>query len=47
MRTLSALLFVLGLAACEAPKDYPVSGEECGPADPVQTLSADNCGAPT
>ncbi|MBM9593102.1 hypothetical protein [Roseitranquillus sediminis] len=30
-----ALALALTLAACAAPNRYPVSGEECGPNDPV------------
>ena len=26
------------VSACEDPSRYPVSGEECGPQDPVQTI---------
>ncbi len=33
----------LGLAACTEPETYPVSGEECGPNDPVQSLDAKDC----
>lgn len=32
------LLATLFLSACEDPNRYPVSGEECGPDDPVKTL---------
>ena len=39
----AALLLVLGLAACGEPEAYPVSGEECGPGDPVQSLEGIDC----
>ena len=32
------------LSACEKSADtYPVSGEQCGPEDPVKTLDAADC----
>ncbi len=32
------------LSACEKDADtYPVSGEQCGPEDPVKTLDAADC----
>ncbi len=32
------------LSACEKSSDtYPVSGEQCGPEDPVKTLDAADC----
>ena len=36
------LLFAaaLALTACVAPDKYPVSGEECGPEDPVKEIDA-------
>lgn len=44
--TLMALTLTLGLAACEEPTTYPVSGEECTPGDPVQGLDAGDCVVP-
>ncbi|MGX0877710.1 hypothetical protein ACSSV4_002403 [Roseovarius sp. MBR-154] len=42
MTTFSRLALVLFatlmLSACEDPNRYPVSGEECGPDDPVKTI---------
>ena len=42
MTSLSKLLLVfatlLALTACGDPDHYPVSGEECGPDDPVLDL---------
>lgn len=37
------------LAACESEprKTYPVTGEQCAPKDPVQTLDAADCYVPT
>lgn len=37
-----ALLLVAAalLSACEDPNRYPVTGEECGPADPVKTVDS-------
>lgn len=36
---LALVLFAtLILSACEDPSRYPVSGEECGPDDPVKTI---------
>ncbi|WP_299725521.1 hypothetical protein [uncultured Tateyamaria sp.] len=40
------LLAVLALSACEPPDRYPVSGEQCGPEDPVLDLSVDDCTPP-
>lgn len=35
------------LSACEKSSDtYPVSGEQCGPNDPVKTLDAEDCFIP-
>ncbi len=35
------------LSACEnTAETYPVSGEQCGPEDPVQTLDAADCNVP-
>lgn len=39
------IAMVFFLAACEEEK-YPVSGEDCGPADPVQELEAADCTIP-
>jgi hypothetical protein len=40
------LILCLGLTACENTGTYPISGEECGPNDPVQTLDAADCAVP-
>ena len=35
------------LAGCEKQADtYPISGEQCGPEDPVKTLDAADCYIP-
>ncbi|MEI4232250.1 hypothetical protein [Roseovarius sp. D22-M7] len=34
----SVLGTVLLVAGCATPDRYPVSGEECGPEDPVRTM---------
>ena len=47
MFLLLALFTTLGLAAWSDPDTYPLSGEACGPADPVQELSGDDCVSPT
>ncbi len=39
---LAILFAAITLSACE-PETYPISGEECGPNDPVQELDATNC----
>jgi hypothetical protein len=36
------VLLVLGLAGC-AENKYPVTGETCGPEDPVRQLDANDC----
>lgn len=38
-----ALCLVLGLIGCEEQDTYPITGEECGPDDPVKTLDAADC----
>lgn len=40
---LSCLLLI---PACTDPETYPVSGEKCGPDDPVRTLDARDCVPP-
>ncbi|MEJ8561977.1 hypothetical protein QTO30_12635 [Yoonia sp. GPGPB17] len=40
------LFAVLVLAACAQEGQYPITGEECGPNDPVLTLDAADCGVP-
>lgn len=44
MRKFTIFFFMLiggGLmAACTEPNTYPVTGEECGPEDPVKTMDA-------
>ncbi|WP_177208334.1 hypothetical protein [Tropicimonas isoalkanivorans] len=48
--SLKILLAVLGVAlmgtGCTNTHHYPLSGEDCGPADPVRDLSVQQC-APT
>lgn len=34
----------LGIFGCAEPGHYPVSGEECGPNDPVLEMSVPDCG---
>ncbi|MDX8354947.1 hypothetical protein [Cognatiyoonia sp. IB215182] len=41
---LIAALFLI--AGCAETDRYPISGEECGPDDPVLTLDAANCTVP-
>ncbi|MBS9717791.1 hypothetical protein ACFFUT_10280 [Pseudohalocynthiibacter aestuariivivens] len=31
------------LIGCTGPDQYPISGEECGPNDPVKDLSVPDC----
>ena len=40
---LFSLCLMLGLMGCEQQDTYPISGEDCGPEDPVQTLDASDC----
>ncbi|WP_170791319.1 hypothetical protein [Ruegeria lacuscaerulensis] len=45
-KSLTALLMMVALilSACEKEADtYPVTGEQCGPDDPVKTLDATDC----
>lgn len=46
MKMTLALLALIFVQACEQPKQYPVSGEACGPSDPVQELTIDDCAPP-
>ncbi len=39
-KLVSMLFVMLMLSACTDPKTYPVSGQECGPNDPVKTVDA-------
>ncbi len=48
-KSLVALMMVCGvlLTACENNEEtYPVTGEECGPDDPVKKLDAADCLVP-
>ena len=48
MRSLALILAAtLALAACTAPDTYPITGEACGPEDPVKELDASDCLPPT
>ncbi|WP_223427157.1 hypothetical protein [Tateyamaria pelophila] len=38
-----AFLVLIFVQACEQPDTYPISGEACGPVDPVQDLTVDDC----
>lgn len=40
---LFAATFALALGACVPEGRYPVSGEECGPDDPVKGISPEDC----
>ena len=40
---LLALLAAFGLAACVEEETYPLTGEACGPEDPVQDFGATDC----
>ncbi len=48
MYRVPALFVALALlAACEGPQtNYPMSGEECAPEDPVRTLDSRECTPP-
>ncbi|MFL4470993.1 hypothetical protein ACERZ8_14295 [Tateyamaria armeniaca] len=41
-----AVIALVFLQACENPETYPVSGEDCGPNDPVLDLNAEDCTVP-
>ena len=46
MKRLILILIVslpLFLSGCENDGKYPISGEDCGPDDPVKTLDASDC----
>ena len=44
-KLLLVLAAVLAVSACTQPKTYPISGQECGPEDPVLDVDASmaNC----
>ncbi|WP_187393983.1 hypothetical protein [Oceaniovalibus sp. ACAM 378] len=45
-----AMIVILGvfsaLAGCTDPDHYPISGQECGPNDPVLDMDASDCVLP-
>lgn len=45
-RLIQIALFAMtfGVMGCAEPGHYPVSGEECGPKDPVLDMSVPDCG---
>ncbi|PJI84298.1 hypothetical protein BC777_3840 [Yoonia maricola] len=43
MKRIIPLFAILILAGCATEGTYPISGEECGPDDPVLTLDAADC----
>ena len=43
MFALLATAFVIG---CEQKGQYPISGEECAPGDPVKSLDVSDCVTP-
>lgn len=40
------LLALLFIASCAEEGRYPLSGDECGPTDPVLALDAADCAVP-
>jgi hypothetical protein len=44
--TLAMVGTLLTVSACTDPDEYPISGQECGPNDPVLDLDANNCVMP-
>ncbi|GGE40752.1 hypothetical protein [Actibacterium pelagium] len=50
MSKTKALLLIISaagfLSACTTADTYPISGEQCTPEDPVQTLDAVDCQLP-
>ena len=47
LKLVAALAVALLIAACTDTGTYPVSGEECGPDDPVKSLDARDCLPPS
>lgn len=45
MKAIPILIFTAfaALAGCTDPEQYPISGQECSPDDPVHDLSASDC----
>lgn len=46
LSTLALLATLLSIVGCTDPDHYPISGQECNPGDPVQTLDANDCMPP-
>ncbi len=44
--TAAFVVTCLALSACADTGTYPISGDQCGPSDPVQTLDASDCQVP-
>ena len=44
---LMALLAATFLVGCQEKDQYPISGEECSPEDPVKSLDVSDCVTPT
>ncbi len=44
---LIALLAATLVTGCEQKDQYPISGEECAPEDPVKSLDVSDCVTPT
>jgi hypothetical protein len=43
VKILCLLCALLVMGACENEGKYPITGEDCGPEDPVQSLDAADC----
>jgi hypothetical protein len=43
----TAFCLVLVLAGCENEGKYPISGQECDPGDPVQSMGESDCIMPS
>jgi hypothetical protein len=43
VKILCLMCALLVMAACENEGKYPISGEDCGPEDTVQSLDAADC----
>lgn len=41
-----ALALLAALGACSAPGEYPMSGDDCGPGDPVLEMPIADCAPP-
>ncbi|WP_299612385.1 hypothetical protein [uncultured Tateyamaria sp.] len=47
LKIIGVIAALIALQACEEPDRYPISGEPCGPEDPVVVSPPGDCGPVT